>query len=390
MRTLITVIVLSLVSQLAVGQKNFEGRIIYETVIPSKAKMSSEVYFGNGKVKMLDSVNIFPTFINNVTIIDFHKGILYLVNHTAKTYYQHLIKVQRFDSTVTLKSFPEKNRKIFGYDCSAFRVEYYSKLFPENSFYFWYADSLFYQVDKRYEAVLTTKKATNGSNILMGMEMIFGDDSSLSRLMNPISIIAEQIPDSVFSIPKNYKKKTEKEFFEKIFSQFEVTQAPPSPVTVIAPSSVPSKTDPDKSIIISLEKEGKVFLTMGKKIKKMEILNDINKSKALGLDTTELLKLAGIPYTGIPLAKLKAILNITATVTPEQMEGIPVKDSTQNELTDWIRSIMNVYQYDDTIKLEDIILLKGDPNSLYPDFKNIKYALKKNGLYKFRIVTNND
>jgi len=34
--------------------------------------------------------------------------------------------------------------------------------------------------------------------------------------------------------------------------------------------------------------------------------------------------------------------------------------------------------------------VKGDNSVLYPAFKNIKQAFKKNEIYKFRIVTNGE
>ena len=41
-------------------------------------------------------------------------------------------------------------------------------------------------------------------------------------------------------------------------------------------------------------------------------------------------------------------------------------------------------------KLEQMLLVKGDSKATYPVFKKIKQALKKNEIYKFRIVTNGE
>ena len=59
-------------------------------------------------------------------------------------------------------------------------------------------------------------------------------------------------------------------------------------------------------------------------------------------------------------------------------------------MTDWMRSITNVYAGGDQSKLEQMILVKGDNAALYPVFKNIKEAFKKTDIFKFRIVTNGE
>ncbi len=167
-------------------------------------------------------------------------------------------------------------------------------------------------------------------------------------------------------------------------------QKPPEAVTVMAPSSVSTKAAPEKSILITLTKEGKVFLMLGDGTRKKEVLDDINKTKGLGLSPDELAKLGRMPFVAMPLGKLKALVNLNNPLPPAQMEGIPIKDSANNELVDWIRSITNAYSGTDLTKLQEILLLKGDGDALYPDFKNIKYALKKNDMLKFRIVTNSE
>lgn len=167
-------------------------------------------------------------------------------------------------------------------------------------------------------------------------------------------------------------------------------QKPPEAVAVVAPSSVSHEAAPEKSILITLTKEGKVFLMLGDDTKKRQILNDINKTRSLGLSDGEVAALGKMSFIGMPLGKLKALVNLNTPLPPTQMEGIPVKDSANNELVDWLRSVTNAYAGTSQKELEKILLLKGDNDALYPEFKNIKYALKKNELFKFRIVTNSE
>jgi hypothetical protein len=91
----------------------------------------------------------------------------------------------------------------------------------------------------------------------------------------------------------------------------------------------------------------------------------------------------------VPFSQLKASLQPGKVIPATQMAGIPV-DSTNNELVDWMRSVTNVYAGGDQAKLQEMLLIKGDNDALYPIFKNVKEAFKKNEIYKFRIVTNSE
>ncbi len=166
-------------------------------------------------------------------------------------------------------------------------------------------------------------------------------------------------------------------------------QKPPEVLAVETPSSVSSKAAPDKSILITLTKDGRTFLMLGDDTKKKEILENINTTKALGLSATDLAIWGKQQFIGQPLGQIKSTLESGKTLNPATMPGIPT-DSTNNEMADWIKSVTNVYAGEDIAKLQEMLLIKGDNNALYPSFKNIKDAFKKNEIYKFRIVTNGE
>ena len=167
-------------------------------------------------------------------------------------------------------------------------------------------------------------------------------------------------------------------------------QKPPEAIAVVAPTSVSSKAAPEKSILVTLTKEGKCFLILGDETKKKEILKDINTTKGLGLSDAELTKLNKLPFIGVPLGQIKSLLALESAPPAEKLAGIPIQDSTNNEMVDWFRSITNAYAGGSQTDLEQKLLIKGDNLAKYPAFKNIKYALKKNDLFKFRIVTNSE
>jgi len=168
-------------------------------------------------------------------------------------------------------------------------------------------------------------------------------------------------------------------------------QKPPEVLAVTPPNSVSSKAAPDKSILVTMTAEGKVFLTLGDETKKDAILEDFNKIKGLQLSGSEMAKLKKSEFIGQPANQLKSSLASNREILPTQMPGIPI-DSTNNELADWIRSVSNVYAAAsvDVKDLQNMLLVKGDNAALYPIFKKVKQAFKKNELYKFRIVTNSE
>lgn len=163
-------------------------------------------------------------------------------------------------------------------------------------------------------------------------------------------------------------------------------QKPPEVLSVKTPTSVSSKAAPEKSILITLTKEGKVFLMLGDETKKEAIIDDFNTTRGLQLTPAELKRLKKTEFIGLPVNKLKSALNATQDIPPTLMDGIPT-DSTNNELSFWIRSVTNAYKGEDQRKLQEMILVKGDGEALYPIFKNVKEALKANEIFKFRIVT---
>jgi biopolymer transport protein ExbD len=166
-------------------------------------------------------------------------------------------------------------------------------------------------------------------------------------------------------------------------------QKPPEVLAVAPPTSVSSTAAPEKSILITMTADGKVFLTLGDDTKKGDIIDNLNQTKGLQLTGAELAKLKKSEFIGMPLNQLKSLLSSNREIAPTQMPGIPV-DSTNNELTDWIRSVTNAYAGGNQRDLEKMLLVKGDNNAKYPVFKQVKQAFKKNQIFKFRIVTGSE
>lgn len=167
-------------------------------------------------------------------------------------------------------------------------------------------------------------------------------------------------------------------------------QKPPEVMAVTPPNSISSKAAPDKSILITMTKDGRAFISLGDETKKKDILENVNLTQSLGLSPAELNKWGKEQFYGLPLNQIKSSLALSTPISPARLPGIPIMDTLKNEMEVWLRSVTNVYAGEDQGKLQEMLLVKGDGETLYPVFNNIKRAFKKNQLFKFRIVTNGE
>ncbi len=161
----------------------------------------------------------------------------------------------------------------------------------------------------------------------------------------------------------------------------------PESVPIETPNSVSSKPAPEKNVItVSINKDGKVFLSLSEDSRdKQELLvSTLNTTRGLGLTDAEVKQAGKVPFFGTSLGQLKSFLAVPADkMKGDNFPGIPAKDSTNNEMVDWMRAVTEVYR-----SLKPNILLKGDMASKYPAFKNVIAAFKKNDILKFQMVTN--
>ncbi len=162
-----------------------------------------------------------------------------------------------------------------------------------------------------------------------------------------------------------------------------------SAVNLATPSSVSSRKAPDKDVVeISLDKDGKVFFATGDnaadKEKKQAIISGLNQTDNLGLTSGEIASLVRQPIIGVPISQLKQQANLPdSKITNALLPGIPVLDSTNNQMLKWMRGVADAYQ-----GIHVNILMKGDNLAKYPSFKNVLTAFKKNDLMHFLMVTN--
>lgn len=157
---------------------------------------------------------------------------------------------------------------------------------------------------------------------------------------------------------------------------------PAEAIAVTTPSSVASKVAPSKDfVLVTIDKDGKVFLTIDDKSKRELVVNSINTTKNAGIDVA---KFKAANFIGASFSGLNAFLSISEENRKgNALPGIPCKDTTNNELTVWMQAITEAYA---GTKMD--LLLKGDNLAKYPSFKGVLTAFKKNNIQKFQMVTN--
>ena len=157
---------------------------------------------------------------------------------------------------------------------------------------------------------------------------------------------------------------------------------PSEAIAVVTPKSVAVKVAPQKDFVeVIIDKDGKVFLTMDDESKKESIANTLNSTRNLGMNVPAFKKAL---FFGAPFGSMASFLAIPeANRKGNALPGIPVKDSANNELTEWMRVVKEAYQGGKMPAL----LVKGDNMSKYPAFKSVIDAFKKNDLLKFQMIT---
>ena len=162
---------------------------------------------------------------------------------------------------------------------------------------------------------------------------------------------------------------------------------PPEPVEITTPGSVLSQALPESNaVLISIDSTNKVYyaLLSEKEPEKFDdVISGVNSTQNLGLTPAEQKAFRKTFMIGVPFAGLKSFLNIDPNEQAKaEQPGIPVLDSTNNQLVWWIRLTKDAFK-GQPLKF----LIKGDGNSKYPAFEAVVDALRKNEEFKYELVT---
>jgi biopolymer transport protein ExbD len=162
---------------------------------------------------------------------------------------------------------------------------------------------------------------------------------------------------------------------------------PAEDITVSTPSSVSSKVAPEKDVtLVTITKDGKAFVSLDNEEVKGELANQLNAHMGAALSSSDIAAFKKASFFGTPVSQLKSFLQIPKDrLKGDQLPGIPIQDSSHNELIQWMQYIVAAHASTGA-KLN--LIVKGDNLAKYPQFKNVITAFKKNDQFKFQMITN--
>ncbi len=161
---------------------------------------------------------------------------------------------------------------------------------------------------------------------------------------------------------------------------------PPEVVDVRTPGSTSTKAIPEGYVLITLDKEGRVFYSLDDALAKRAIIEQINQDKGLGLTEKEMQNFVLGGALGVRFSQLKAYLALDPkdqTAYAKTAPGIPTdttNDYDVNELAYWIATT----QYHLT---KGRIAIKADGDAAYPEIQKVISTLGKQKLFRFSFIT---
>lgn len=161
---------------------------------------------------------------------------------------------------------------------------------------------------------------------------------------------------------------------------------PDEPVAVVTPSSINTQLLPDSDVILlTIDKDGRVFFSMDGQPKRRQLIEDLNTNFKIGLDDKEIKSFMIGSSVGTDFKNLKKVLNMSADERKNSRveTGIPM-DSTNNELAIWIEYARSAQGNNNKLKY----CIKADNETPYPVIKRVLDTFKEKKIQKLNLVTN--
>jgi biopolymer transport protein ExbD len=174
------------------------------------------------------------------------------------------------------------------------------------------------------------------------------------------------------------------------------------PVTVETPSSISDKIIPENVLMVTLDKDGRVFFNLSDPEARKEMLNDMLGKYKVSLNQEQVEEFSFMSTFGCTMQELPAYMKTEAA----KRAGFPTKgiptDSTNNELLDWIsfaakaagntgRTAFEAAKAKGTDpKMEDFkpkFILRVDSKTLYKDAATVIDVFRDLNLNNLNFVT---
>ena len=153
------------------------------------------------------------------------------------------------------------------------------------------------------------------------------------------------------------------------------------PVTVETPSSISDKIIPENVLMVTLDKDDRVFFNLSDAEARKEMLNSMLQKYKIGLSEEKIEEFSFMSTFGCTMQELPAYMNTEAAKRASfPTKGIPT-DSKKNELLDWLSFAATAAGNTGRTAFEEAKLKGGEPKM--EDFKP-KFILRVDSktLYK--------
>ncbi|MCE7042258.1 biopolymer transporter ExbD [Dyadobacter sp. CY312] len=154
---------------------------------------------------------------------------------------------------------------------------------------------------------------------------------------------------------------------------------------ITTPTSISQiKVPDDELMIISIDKDGKVYFGVDAKPTRIEMLDNIAQTKGISFSDVEKAKFSIQTSFGLPINQLKPWLNMPKDqMASVKQPGIPTDSTGTSELADWVYAARKA---NPGLR----IALKGDNIAKFPKFKDVLANLQSQNINKFSLITGSE
>jgi len=151
---------------------------------------------------------------------------------------------------------------------------------------------------------------------------------------------------------------------------------------IVTPSSISKSklTEGDNTMTISVTKDGRYYFSpTNNPSQRVELLEKMGEKYNITFTEQEKTAFQNTQFVGVPVAQLKAFLQLPADQRKKYKGSIPM-DSANTQLVEWV-------QNNAKINREAKLAVKGDGSASYDKFKVLFEGLRDIEFYKFVLVT---
>lgn len=154
---------------------------------------------------------------------------------------------------------------------------------------------------------------------------------------------------------------------------------------ITTPTSISQiKVPADELMVISIDKDGKVYFGVDAKPTRIEMLDNVAQTKGISFTDVEKAKFAIQTSFGLPINQMKPWLNMPKDqMASVKQPGIPTDSTGTSELADWVYAARKA---NPNLR----IALKGDNISKFPKFKDVLANLQSQNINKFSLITGSE